>query len=39
MYGSSLPSTSALDGVGWSTLSPGRFTPGKDSVLNVQKAG
>jgi len=24
--------TSALDGVGWSTSRPGRFTPGKDPV-------
>ena len=27
MYSSSLPSTSALDGDGWSTPCPGRFTP------------
>ena len=30
MYSSTLPSTSALDGGGWSTPHPGRFTPGKD---------
>jgi hypothetical protein len=27
MYSSTLPSTSALDGGGWSTPRPGRFTP------------
>ena len=27
MYSSTLPSTSALDGDGWSTPRPGRFTP------------
>ena len=32
MYSSTLPSTSALDGGGWSTPLPGRFTPGKDPV-------
>ena len=32
MYSSTLPSTSALDGGGWSTPGPGRFTPGKDPV-------
>ena len=32
MYSSTLPSTSALDGGGWSTPRPGRFTPGKDPV-------
>ena len=32
MYSSTLPSTSVLDGGGWSTPRPGRFTPGKDSV-------
>ena len=30
MYSSTLPSTWALDGGGWSTPRPGRFTPGKD---------
>ena len=30
MYRSALPLTSALDGGGWSTPRPGRFTPGKD---------
>jgi len=29
----------ALDGGGWSTPRPGRFTPGKDSVTIVQEAG
>ena len=32
MYSSTLPSTSALDGGGWSTPRPGPFTPGKDPV-------
>ena len=31
-YGSTLSLTSALDGSGWSTPRPGRFTPGKDPV-------
>ena len=35
MYSSTLPSTSALDGGGWSTPHPGRFTPGKDPVRIV----
>ena len=39
MYSSTLPSTSALDGGGWSTPRPGRFTPGKDPVPIVQQAG
>ena len=39
MYSSTLPSTSALDGGGWSTPRPGRFTPGKDPVPIVQEAG
>ena len=39
MYSSTLPSTSALDGGGWSALRPGRFTPGKDPVPIVQEAG
>ena len=38
MYSSTLPSTSALDGGGWSTLRPGRFTPGKAPVPIVQEA-
>jgi hypothetical protein len=29
----------ALDGGGWSTLRPGRFTPGNDPVPIVQEAG
>ena len=39
MYSSNLPSTSTLDGVGWSTPRSGRFTPGKDPVPIVQEAG
>ena len=39
MYSSTLPSTSALDGGGWSAPRPGRFTPGKDSVRIVKEAG
>ena len=39
MYGSTLPSTSVLDGGGWSTSRPGRFTPGNDPVPIVQEAG
>jgi hypothetical protein len=31
-YSSTLSLTPALDGVGWSTPGPGRFTPGKDPV-------
>ena len=38
MYSSTLPSTSALDGGGWSTTRPGRFTPEKDPVPIVQEA-
>ena len=38
MYSSTRPSTLALDG-GWSAPHPGRFTPGKDPVSLVQKAG
>ena len=38
MYSSTPPSTSALDGVGWSTPRPGRFTPWKDPVPVVQEA-
>jgi hypothetical protein len=30
MYSSNLSLTSALDGGGWSTPRPGRFTPGND---------
>jgi hypothetical protein len=30
IYSSTLPSTSALDGDGWSTPRPGSFTPGKE---------
>ena len=32
MYSSTLPSTSTLDGGGWSTPRPDRFTPSKDPV-------
>ena len=32
-----LPLTSALDGGGWSTPRPDRFTPGKDPVPIVQE--
>ena len=35
VYSSTLPSTSALDGGGWSMPRPGRFTPRKDPVLIV----
>ena len=38
-YSSTLFLTSALDGGGWSTPCPGRFTPGKDPVPTVQEAG
>ena len=38
IYSSTLPLTSALDGGGWSTPQPGRFTPGEDPVPIVQKA-
>jgi len=39
MYSCTRPSTSALDGSGWSTPRPGRFTPGKDPGSIVWKAG
>ena len=39
MYSCTLPSISALDGGGWSTPRPGRFTPGKHPVPIVQEAG
>ena len=39
MYRSTFTPTSALDGDGWSSPRPGRFTPGKDPVPIVQKAG
>jgi hypothetical protein len=38
-YSSTLSLTSALDGGGWSTPRPGRFTPGNVSVPVVQEAG
>ena len=34
-YSYTLPSTSALDGGGWSTPRPGRFTPGEGPVAIV----
>jgi len=39
MYSSTLLSTSALDGGGWSTPRPGRFTPVKDPVPITEEAG
>ena len=39
MYSSTLPSTLALEGGGWSMPSPGHFTLGKDPVPIVQEAG
>jgi hypothetical protein len=39
MYSYTLPSTSVLDGVGWSTPRPGRFTSGKDPVPISREAG
>ena len=39
MSSSTLPSTSTLDGGGWSTPHPGRFTTGKDPVPTVKEAG
>ena len=36
-YSCNLFLTSALDGDGWSTPRPGRFTPGKDPVTIVQE--
>jgi len=38
-YSTTLSLTSALDGGGWSTPRSGRFTPEKDPVPIVQKAG
>ena len=38
-YSSTLSLTSALDGCGWSTPRPGRFTSGKDPAPIVQEAG
>ena len=35
MYSSTLPSTSTLDGGGWSKPGPGGFTPGKDPATTV----
>ena len=37
-YSSTLSLTSALGGGGWSTPSPGHFTPRKDPVPIVQEA-
>ena len=39
IYSSTFPSTSALDGGGWSTPRPGRFTLWKDPVPIVQEDG
>jgi hypothetical protein len=39
MYNSTLSLTSALDGGGWSTPRPGRFTSEKDPVPIIQEAG
>jgi hypothetical protein len=39
MYSSTLSLTSVLDGSGWSTPRPGRFTPGKDPVPIVEETG
>jgi len=39
MYSSTLSSTSALDGGGWSKPSPGLFNSGKDSVPIVKEDG
>jgi hypothetical protein len=39
MYSTTLSLTSALDGGGWPTPRPGRFTPGNDPVPIVQEAG
>jgi rRNA maturation protein Nop10 len=39
MYSSTLPATSALDGGGWSTPRPGRFTPGKDPLPMYMRLG
>jgi hypothetical protein len=36
-YSSILPLTSALDGDGWSTPRPGRFTPRKDTRLTLYR--
>jgi len=38
-YSYTLSLTSALDGGGWATPCPGRFTPGKDPVPIVWEAG
>jgi hypothetical protein len=38
-FNCTLSLTSALDGGGWSTPRPGRYTPGKDPVPSVQEAG
>jgi len=39
MYSSTLSLILALDGGGWSTPRPGRFTPAKDPVPIVWEAG
>jgi len=39
LYSSTLSSTSALDGSGWSMPLQGRFTTGKDPILAVWEDG
>jgi hypothetical protein len=39
MHSSTLSLISGLDGSGWSTLSPGRFTPEKDPVPIAYEVG
>jgi hypothetical protein len=39
MYRSILALTLALDGGGWSTTRPGRFTPGKEPIPNYGRLG
>jgi hypothetical protein len=39
MYSSTVPSTSALDGDGWSAPRPGRFTPGKTRYPLYRRLG
>jgi hypothetical protein len=37
MYNSTVSTTSALDGGGWSKPRPGRFNPGKDPPPTIQE--
>jgi len=39
MHSSTIPSTSALDGGGWSTPNPGRFTTKKDRYPLYRRLG